>query len=63
MKKIWILLMVCALLVLAACGGSAPAEEAEVIVEEPAAQPEDGQNPVMNFVGTYYGGRTSILVE
>ena len=63
MKKLWILLMVCALLVLAACGGSAPAEEAEVIVEEPAAQPEDGQNPVMNFVGTYYGGRPSILVE
>ena len=62
MKKICILLLVCAMLALAACGGSAPAQEAEVVVED-AAPVEDGQNPVMNFIGVYGGGRPSILVE
>ena len=30
---------------------------------EPEAEPDDGQNPVMNFVGNYVCDRASILVE
>jgi len=31
--------------------------------EEPAPEPDSGQNPIMNFVGTYACDRASILVE
>lgn len=32
-------------------------------ITEPSADEEDGQNPVMNFIGDYYSGRASLLVE
>lgn len=45
----------------------APAETAEEPVEETAEEPEetpdDGQNPVMNFIGNYTCGRANIFVE
>lgn len=55
MKKIVLISVLSLALLLAACGGAAqqPAAEPEaeeIIVSETA---EDGQNPVMNFVGTY----------
>lgn len=62
MKK-WICLLTVLVLVfsLCACGAkdAAPAgsEEAE------AAAQEDGQNPVMNFIGVYGHDRASIMVE
>lgn len=31
--------------------------------EEAAAEPDDGQNPVMNFIGDYVNGRADILIE
>lgn len=31
--------------------------------EEPAPEPDDGQNPIMNFVGPYACDRASILIE
>ena len=31
--------------------------------EEPAPEPDDGQNPVMNFIGDYVNGRADILIE
>ncbi len=43
---------------------AAPAETpAETPEETPAAPEEDGQNPVMNFIGPYSAGRPSLLVE
>jgi len=34
----------------------------ETIAKETIA-PDDGQNPVMNFIGNYYGGRACVSVE
>lgn len=71
-KKIWILLLSCAMLLLAACGTSteAPAEQPSEVSSQPAeasSEPvvaEDGQNPVMNFVGKYNAGDSiEALVE
>ena len=31
--------------------------------EEPAPEPDDGQNPIMNFIGDYVNGRADILIE
>lgn len=56
MKK-WISLILAVLmaLTLTACdGGKAPVG---------SARQEDGQNPVMNYVGTYGSGRATVLVE
>ena len=76
MEKIVLASVLILALLLAACGGAArqPAAEPEaeeIIVSETAeettpaeqsAPAEDGQNPVMNFVGTYAAGRPSITV-
>ena len=71
-KKIRILLLSCAMLLLAACGTStqAPAEQPSEVPQQPAeasSEPvvaEDGQNPVMNFVGKYHAGDSiEALVE
>ena len=71
-KKIWILLLSCAMLLLAACGTSteAPAEQPSEVSSQPteaSSEPvvaEDGQNPVMNFVGKYHAGDSiEALVE
>lgn len=61
-KKNWVFLFAVFLLAMTACGSGKPApteEPAEVIV----VPEEDGQNPVMNFVGTYQADRASMLVE
>ena len=60
-KKLWILFFSCVMLLLAACGapaqtpvdqpGDVPQQPAEASSEAVVA--EDGQNPVMNFVGIY----------
>ena len=71
LKKIGIIALACFMLLLAACGAptQAPAENEETPALQTAdeaaqaALPEDGQNPVMNFVGNYLCGRASILVE
>ncbi len=75
MKKIVSILIVAALaLALAACGSAPAAETAPAETEAPAAEPqgaetaepstEDGQNPVMNFVGVYHADEsTEALVE
>ena len=58
MKKMFSMLLVLAMLFsLAAC-----AAKSEPAGSEPAAA-EDGQNPLMNFVGNYACDRASILVE
>lgn len=72
MKK-WISLFVVLVMIfsLAACAAQKTAEESPAPVEETAAQPagneeakaDDGQNPIMNFVGTYGHDRASVLVE
>lgn len=49
-KKILAVLFVCMMLLLSACGGAAQAQEEN---NDEAAGPQDGQNPVMNFVGIY----------
>ena len=67
-KKIWILLLSCAMLLLAACGTSteAPAEQPSEVSSQPteaSSEPvvaEDGQNPVMNFVGKYNAGDSMV---
>jgi len=61
-KKLWILFLSCVMLLLAACGapaqapvdqpGEAPQQPAEASSEAVVA--EDGQTPVMNFVGKYH---------
>ena len=60
-RKLIAFMMACMLLVLAACGSSQnkPAEgsDSQIIVAE------EGQNPVMNFVGNYQADRASMLVE
>ncbi len=54
MKKLLCLLAIlCLLFSLAACSGRTSADGAE----------EDGQNPVMNFIGVYSSGRCSMLLE
>ena len=72
MKKILALLMASVLvLALAACGGTAePAETEEAEATETAeteatatATEEDGQNPIMNFIGPYASDRANILIE
>lgn len=49
-KKVLTVLFVCMMLLLSACGGAAQAQEEN---NDEAAGPQDGQNPVMNFVGIY----------
>lgn len=49
-KKVLAVLFVCMMLLLSACGGAAQAQEENT---DEAAGPQDGQNPVMNFVGIY----------
>ena len=61
-KKILILILSCVMLLLAACGNStaAPAEQPTEASQQPADDSseagvsENGQNPVMNFVGKYH---------
>ena len=54
-KMISLLLAALMALSLAACAGKDAPAGSEAV--------EDGQNPVMNFVGEYYADRASILVE
>ena len=49
-KKVLAVLFVCMMLLLSACGGAAQAQEEN---NDEAAGSQDGQNPVMNFVGIY----------
>ena len=49
-KKVLAVLFVCMMLLLSACGGAAQAQEKD---KDEASGPQDGQNPVMNFVGIY----------
>lgn len=61
MKKMLSLLLALAMVfVLAACASKAAPSGSEAEAAEPA---EDGQNPIMNFVGNYACDRASILVE
>ena len=73
-KNCIVLLLVAAMLALAACGGVSAGEPAQIQPAEGEIQPaegesqngtgaEDGQNPVMNFVGNYACGQARILVE
>ena len=58
MKKIICLITVLVMLfALAACGSQDAGQQGS------AAAEEDGQNPVMNFVGVYGCGRATMLVE
>ncbi len=61
-KKILVLLLALLLLAMAACGKEQSAsggEPAEIVVDTT----EDGQNPVMNFIGDYQADRAGMLVE
>ena len=62
MKKVLSLLLALTMIfALAACAAKTEPSGSEA---EPAETPaEDGQNPVMNFVGNYACDRASILVE
>jgi len=74
-KFLSILLAALMLLAVAACAAENPAEEPTPAVtpsepenngpvdEEPTGGEEDGQNPVMNFIGVYGAYRISALVE
>ena len=71
-KKVWILFLSSVMLLLAACGTlvQTPAEQHTADSPQPAEDfseavvPEDGQNPVMNFVGKYHAGDSiEALVE
>ena len=71
MNKTLFAFILCAALVLslAACGSAPtaetepPAPESEVTEEVPAPAEDDGQNPVLNFVGVYHAdGSTEALV-
>ena len=73
MKK-WISLIAVLVMVfsLAACAAQQSAEESPAPIEETdaaeadtteGAAEEDGQNPIMNFIGVYGHDRASILVE
>lgn len=72
MKK-WISMFVVLVMIfsLAACAAQKPAEASPAPAEDTAAEAdkaeetgeEDGQNPIMNFVGIYGHDRASILVE
>ena len=54
MKKYLSLFIIAVLaLALTACGGKSASEE---------AAPDDGQNPVMNYVGNYVCGRAAVLI-
>jgi hypothetical protein len=54
MKKYLSLFIIAVLaLALTACGGKSASEE---------AAPDDGQNPVMNYVGNYICGRAAVLI-
>jgi hypothetical protein len=52
-KTVILLLLACTVLILAACGAAGKAADVS----------EDGQNPVMNFIGVYQCDRASVLVE
>ena len=54
-----LLVLAIAALCLSACGKT----ETTADTTMPAAAQEDGQNPVMNFVGNYQSDRRSMLVE
>ena len=62
MKKLLSLLLALAMVfALAACAAKEAPEGSEPAGSQ--AAPDDGQNPVMNFVGTYASGRAAIHVE
>ena len=62
MKKLLSLLLALTMVfALAACAAKEAPEGSEPAGSQ--AAPDDGQNPVMNFVGTYASGRASVLVE
>jgi hypothetical protein len=67
-KKLFVLLASTAVLataVMATSCATTAGTEAPVAVQESAVTEiiNDGQNPVMNFIGNYYGGRAGINVE
>ena len=61
MKKIVLVLLLCLVLTaLCACSsGAAPAASSS----GSSAEADDGQNPVMNFIGNYVCDRANILIE
>ncbi len=59
-KMLSLLLALTMVFALAACASKTAPSGSEA---EPAEAAEDGQNPIMNFVGNYACGRASILVE
>ena len=67
MKKILLAVTMSVLvLALCACGAGsdkADASSASASAASASAAEEDGQNPIMNFVGAYAAGRCSILIE
>ena len=70
-RRIMILLLACAMLLLTACGTAArtPAGEAQTpqetdaVEQETSLTDEDGQNPVMNVIGHYRCERATMVVE
>ena len=54
--RFFAVMILAAALMLTACGGSGSSD-----AEEPAA--DEGQNPVMNYVGNYVCGRASVLIS
>ena len=62
MKK-WICLLTVLVLVFSLCACSAKDAAPAGSEEAEAAAQEDGQNPVMNFIGVYGHDRASIMVE
>lgn len=67
-KRIIVLLVSTAVLAttiaVAACATNKPVESAASIVSDGSSTViNDGQNPVMNYIGEYYGGRATVLVE
>ena len=64
MKKILSLLLALTMIfALAACAAKDAPKGSEAEEAAPAEAADDGQNPIMNFVGTYASGRAAILVE
>lgn len=61
MKKV-LASVVAASLALATVGCAAQSNSADQAATDDTAAVEDGQNPVMNFIGTYAAGRATITV-